>query len=214
MPEGYYTEGPDSIDDALDELLCEYVDGTMDPDVRVVFEEYLATDARLAAHVRQLCDTRNMLCSYGACKCASAGLQAQLRVRLASELSRKNRSSLVLSSGLGNVALLTSAVGVVLIVGMMVGLVAVVQNSSDDTMATLQSVSSSSEVTPESLATRDDTHQSPSARFNSSESFRLESLKDAQYSSSFMGPVTALPVVAGSGDMTPVGLQLISDDSP
>jgi anti-sigma factor RsiW len=198
MREGYNPEDHDSIDDALDELLCEYVDGSMDPDVRVVFEEYLATDAKLAAHVRQLCETRNMLCSFGACKCASAGLQAQLRVRLAGEFARKNRSSLVISSRLGRVALLTSAVGLTLIVGMMAGLLTVVQRTSPDAPKRLLVTAATEDMTPRVMETHDDAHGATGP------TFRLDDIQDAGRST-FLGPVTALPVVAGVGSMTPSG---------
>ncbi|TDI74850.1 MAG: hypothetical protein E2O84_05245 [Bacteroidetes bacterium] len=211
MQEGYYPEGPESVDNALDELLCEYVDGTMDPDVRVVFEEYLATDADLAAHVRQLCLTRNMLCSFGACKCASKSLQAQLRVRLAGELDRKNRSSQVLSNGLGNMALLTSAVGVILIVGMMVGLVAVVPQTTDETPNTLQVVDVDQELIPRILYVRHDAHSGVAAGLVTGESIELGSLREAMQSS-FMGPISSLPVVTGSGHMTPAALRTVSVD--
>lgn len=48
----------------MDELLCEYVDGIMDPCVRRVFEEYMRSDREFAAHVDELQRTRAMLCRY------------------------------------------------------------------------------------------------------------------------------------------------------
>ncbi|WP_243664019.1 anti-sigma factor family protein [Rhodothermus marinus] len=53
----------------LDELLCEYVDGTMDPAVRQVFEEYLRTNPTLAHHVECLCRTRQLLCQHAPAGC-------------------------------------------------------------------------------------------------------------------------------------------------
>ncbi len=70
----------------LDELLCEYVDGTMDPGVRVVFEEYLRTDPVLAQQAECLCHTRTLLCRHGCRVRTPRGLQARVRRRLASEM--------------------------------------------------------------------------------------------------------------------------------
>lgn len=207
MPEGYYLENSNSIDDALDELLCEYVDGVMDPDVRVVFEEYLASEPNLAAHVSQLCDTRDLLCSFGACKCASSSLQAQLRVRLAGELSRKNRSSMVISEGLGNMALLTSALGMVLIVSMMVGLVSVVQQTASRKSQIPEITEAEQELRGRSMQMVDDAHGLVQR------TVRLDNLAEAQQLS-FLGPVTALPVVAGTGSMTPIRLYSAVADLP
>lgn len=46
----------------LDEWLCEYVDGTMDPSMEAVFEKYVEADPELKAHVERLRKTREMLC--------------------------------------------------------------------------------------------------------------------------------------------------------
>ncbi len=71
----------------LDEYLCEYVDGEMDPSVRSVFEEYLRSDGALAEHVDSLRRTREMLSAYsnrgpGVC----CGAEARLRSRLSHEV--------------------------------------------------------------------------------------------------------------------------------
>mgnify|MGYP006427687207 CR=1 FL=1 len=49
----------------LDEWLCEYVDGTMDPALEAVFEEYLRANPELSAHVERLKETRELLCACG-----------------------------------------------------------------------------------------------------------------------------------------------------
>lgn len=49
----------------LDEWLCEYVDGTMDPPLRAVFEEYMRANPDLKAHVERLEETRDLLCQCG-----------------------------------------------------------------------------------------------------------------------------------------------------
>jgi anti-sigma factor RsiW len=45
----------------LDEWLCEYVDGTMDPSVEAVFEQYVEANPELKAHVERLRQTRELL---------------------------------------------------------------------------------------------------------------------------------------------------------
>ena len=72
----------------LDELLCEYVDGTMDRAVRQAFEEYLHTDPVLAQQVECLRCTRTLLCRHGCQMHAPQGLQARVRRRLAWEMMR------------------------------------------------------------------------------------------------------------------------------
>ncbi|WP_263784805.1 anti-sigma factor [Salinibacter grassmerensis] len=46
----------------LDEWLCEYVDGTMDPSVEAVFEQYVEANPELKAHIERLRQTRELLC--------------------------------------------------------------------------------------------------------------------------------------------------------
>lgn len=46
----------------LNEWLCEYVDGTMDPSLRRVFEKYVEANPELKAHIEQLRRTRQLLC--------------------------------------------------------------------------------------------------------------------------------------------------------
>ena len=49
----------------LDEWLCEYVDGTMDPSLEAVFEKYVEANPELKAHVERLKQTRELLCNCG-----------------------------------------------------------------------------------------------------------------------------------------------------
>jgi hypothetical protein len=72
----------------LDEFLCEYVDGEMDPTVKTVFEEYIGTDPALAEHVECLRRTRAMLCAYSCRVDAPCGLHARLHSRLKQELNQ------------------------------------------------------------------------------------------------------------------------------
>jgi len=65
-------DDPDSENGAppyrwLDEWLCEYVDGTMDPSLESVFEQYVEANPELQAHVQRLQKTRELLCN-----CASS----------------------------------------------------------------------------------------------------------------------------------------------
>jgi len=57
---------PDDGNDApyrwLDEWLCEYVDGTMDPSLEAVFEQYVEANPELKAHIERLQKTRDLLC--------------------------------------------------------------------------------------------------------------------------------------------------------
>ena len=127
MLEGYDPDYSEQPDEQLDEFLCEYVDGTMDPSVRAAFEEYLEANPRLAAHARCLCRTRSMLCSYGG-RHGGETLEEQIRHRVACELNRKNRSEATLVSRLGTAAMMTSIFSLLLILGGMSGLTQVDYN--------------------------------------------------------------------------------------
>lgn len=87
MAEGYPCTGNgDCSSSWLDELLCEYVDGTMDRAVRMAFEECLSTDPVLAQQVERLRRTRSLLCRHGCQVRTPHGLQARVRRRLAQEM--------------------------------------------------------------------------------------------------------------------------------
>lgn len=123
----------------LDELLCEYVDGTMDPAVRQVFEEYLRTNPTLARHVECLCRTRQLLCQHGACKLrAPEGFQARLRQRLAYEMMREQRSLEYLSLPLRSATMLASAVALVVILGMCTGVLLYMEQEARSPHAVVQ----------------------------------------------------------------------------
>lgn len=91
MGSGYHGEIPgdsvpkgDSANAWLDELLCEYVDGTMDRVVRSAFEECMTKDACLAQLVERLRCMRLLLCQHR-CR-APRDLQARILERLQQEL--------------------------------------------------------------------------------------------------------------------------------
>ncbi len=68
----------------MDELLCEYVDGTMDRAVRAAFEECVECDTGLARQVRYLRCTRRLLCEHRLR--TPTGLRACVRRRLSRHL--------------------------------------------------------------------------------------------------------------------------------
>jgi len=70
-PKQPFDGDPSSSDGApsyewLDEWLCEYVDGTMDPSMKAVFKQYVEADPELKAHVERLRKTREILCGCDA----------------------------------------------------------------------------------------------------------------------------------------------------
>jgi len=68
----------------LSEFLCAYVDGEMPPAEQAAFDERLRGDARLAAHVARLVQTRRLCCGSTAPK-APCDFVAALHRRLAAE---------------------------------------------------------------------------------------------------------------------------------
>ncbi len=93
MAEGYHCTGNgDCSSSWLDELLCEYVDGAMDPAVRAAFEECLSTDPVLAQQVERLRRTRTLLCRHGCQVRTPHGLQDRVRRRLAQEMMQSQPS--------------------------------------------------------------------------------------------------------------------------
>lgn len=133
-------EGYESVPDAeswqdLDEFLCEYVDGSMDPVVREVFEEYVRENPDLAEHVQCLCEAREALI-HSACACRlKADFLDRLRRRLTIEAARSDRSVLPdMVSQLGYLAAFTSALVVMTVAAMLLSEVVVDNDgfSSDD----------------------------------------------------------------------------------
>ncbi len=127
MCEGYCNreEDQDSYRD-LDEFLCEYVDGTMDPSVRCAFEEYIRRTPRLAEHIEELRSTRRILCRYGSQLHAPAGLQSRLRQRLGSEVLRP-QVSFGMVSRLHRMAALSSFLLITVFVALLAGEVRLVE---------------------------------------------------------------------------------------
>lgn len=115
MADGYQNAGANDFTD-LDEWLCEYVDGTIDPVVCKALEEYMQQTPELASHVERLRETRHLLCQYGCSYQAPHGLQPRLRRRLATEIIEEAKP-LLGSTGIHLISLatLTSVVAFILI---------------------------------------------------------------------------------------------------
>lgn len=69
----------------LTDFLCDYVDGTMEPQARELFEECLTANPDLAAHVDELKRAQSTLCRYGRNVAAPSDLHAALHDRLRSD---------------------------------------------------------------------------------------------------------------------------------
>ncbi len=115
MADGYKKAGDYDFAD-LDEWLCEYVDGTIDPVVCKALEEYMQQNPELASHVERLQEARLLLCQYGCSYQAPHGLQPRLRRRLATEIIEESQPVLG-GSGIHLISLatITSVVAIILI---------------------------------------------------------------------------------------------------
>jgi len=106
----------------LNEWLCEYVDGTMDPSLRRVFEKYVQANPELKAHVERLRRTRELLCacSEGPRQEAPDDVCARVQEQVECDMLRSPRS---LEEALRErpVAALASTLVVALVVGMFTG---------------------------------------------------------------------------------------------
>lgn len=203
MFDGYGSPNFDSIDDALDELLCEYVDGTMDPTVREAFEEYLEANPDLANHAECLCQTRERLSQYR-CRHMRETLHLEIRERVARELKRKDRSVQLMNSRLGNAAMITSAVSLMLILGMMVGVTAVQHMKVEGNEAGLVQL----EPDRSSLAASDAHSHTMSGRPMPLEWSAMSARTPAVFT-----PVSSLSGLSQSGRMTPFDFSKFASDS-
>ena len=91
MLQGYQNPRDEFQD--LDEFLCEYVDGTIDPVVRTALEEYMCMNPRLADHVRELQQTREMLQCYGSRCCKESNPESFRQQKSEKELDNRNSPS-------------------------------------------------------------------------------------------------------------------------
>ena len=142
----------------LDEWLCEYVDGTMDPSVEAVFEQYVEANPELKAHVERLRQTRELLC--GCEDAASAPRTATMEAppEVEEDLLRDAAPELfaVEETSRSVVALgLASSIAVALVVGFLAGSMLVEPSTLSSGPATaVERQAASSEVTREEAVPR------------------------------------------------------------
>lgn len=121
MGEGYKAQNDGSSDLSMDEFLCEYVDGTMDPRVQAVFEEYLAADPVLASHVKRLKETRALLGSYRCSLHAPGNFHRRLYSEMTSEWMASMRpADSSAADRLKHVAAMTSVAVAIALFGLLV----------------------------------------------------------------------------------------------
>ncbi len=132
MNESNYPAGDESCPYSwLNEWLCEYVDGTMDPSLEMVFEEYVQANPELKEHIEQLQHTREMLCRCEEPLTAPEDVCAQVRGAVEGDLLRSPRTveETVREHPIATVA---SSMAVALVVGMFAGALLLAPPSSFD----------------------------------------------------------------------------------
>ncbi len=108
----------------LDEWLCEYVDGTMDPSVEAVFEQYVEANPELQAHIERLRQTRELLCGGEDTGAAPHAAPMEAAREVEEDLLRDSAPKLLASEETSRsvVALgLASSIAVALVVGFLAG---------------------------------------------------------------------------------------------
>ena len=105
----------------LDEWLCEYVDGTMDPSLEAVFEQYVEANPDLRAHINRLKETRRLLCECGLPKDSFAEIEDDICAEVECDARSSPPLSDVLQDRPAAALGLVSSVAVALVVGFLVG---------------------------------------------------------------------------------------------
>lgn len=122
-PERPFGAAPDGAPsyEWLDEWLCEYVDGTMDPSLEAVFEQYVEANPELKAHVQRLQQTRELLGGCTAPDTPSTDPQVEVCTEVEDDLLQT--STVLPGLGARSAAALgvASAVVVALVVGFLAG---------------------------------------------------------------------------------------------
>jgi hypothetical protein len=181
MAEGYDGKKAAPLDEGMDEFLCEYVDGAMDPVVLEAFEEYLRANPSMAEHVQCLCQAKRFLSQQGSCPHATGRLQERLRSAIARE--QLGQSSAMLGSRLGSVAWITSAAGMMMMLGMLFG-TAVIRYQA--------------EAPAQSYVERESAPSDP---------YRYQPVSlptGARVTQTVAGPAMVLPALQASADWTPI----------
>jgi anti-sigma factor RsiW len=184
MPDRYDQDASLPNDDELDEYLCEYVDGTMDPAVRKAFEEFLRANPELEAHVHRLERTR-ALCTRQSCTHAPSGLQHRLRAEIARDLMGES-GPVVYLPRLGHFAVLSSLVALATLIGVVVG------------------ASLLDRRVPAGTDTAADRLEQPAVPSDAHARLRADRPASASASMGVAGPVRALPALSESDDVTPI----------
>lgn len=106
----------------LDEWLCEYVDGTMDPSLEAVFEQYVEANPKLRAHVQRLKQTRELLCECSLSAGATEDLESEICTEVECDLMASSAplSDAVRARPLAAAGILSS-VAIALVIGFLVG---------------------------------------------------------------------------------------------
>jgi anti-sigma factor RsiW len=114
--------GEDAPYEWLDEWLCEYVDGTMDPSLEAVFEQYVEANPELKAHVERLQETRDLLCECGLPQEAPPDLESEICTEVECDMLQ---SEVSVSDALWDRPLaafgVASSVAAALVIGFLVG---------------------------------------------------------------------------------------------
>ncbi|MFB6229870.1 MAG: anti-sigma factor [Salinibacter sp.] len=106
----------------LDEWLCEYVDGTMDPSLEIVFEKYVEANPELKAHVERLRQTRELLKNCGPPEGPSTDTQGQVCSEVEEDFLQSSAPLSTLASKRPLTAMgVASSVAVALVVGFLAG---------------------------------------------------------------------------------------------
>ena len=115
-------DGEDAPYEWLDEWLCEYVDGTMDPSLEAVFEQYVEANPELKAHEQRLKETRNLLCECGLPTEAPSELESEICAEVECDMLQ---SEVSVSDAIWDRPLaafgVASSIAVALVVGFLVG---------------------------------------------------------------------------------------------
>ncbi|MFK7843909.1 MAG: anti-sigma factor [Rhodothermales bacterium] len=182
MADGYKNAGEHEFDD-LDEWLCEYVDGTIDPAVCSALEEYMQHNEELAAHVERLRETRHLLCQFGCSYQAPSGLQPRLRRRLATEIIQESQPLL---GGSGThlivLATLTSVVAILLIFA------ASGEAVAPDALPTTAQKSIVKEFSPESAREASPNRRATPVRILETNKFYSKFTHQISYTSTYLSP--------------------------
>jgi len=120
--EGPVPDGGDAPYDWIDEWLCEYVDGTMDPSLEAVFEQYVEANPELKAHIERLQQTRDLLSECGRSRAPSPDAEPEPRMDegpasppASASVSDTVRNRPVVAAGM------VSSIALAFVVGLLVG---------------------------------------------------------------------------------------------